>query len=273
MLKKNGLWIVADDLGLDKKIDEGIFFAAKHNLINGISIVPNGLNFNQASLKLKDLKNTDLGIHLTLVEESSILAKEAIPSLIGKNGRFYKDHRIFFIRYILSLIDLDQIKKEFDAQINRCLVIGLEPSFLNSHQHLHLLPGIRDILIELAKKYKIQYIRTVTEPIGIKGGMFRKFQLIFLRLLSKRAKNKIISSGLYCNDFFVGFINAGNLSKNDVAYARKLSQKYPDKLVELGCHPGFIDQNLRPRYASWGNYHWQEEIEILQRFKYENNLS
>ena len=44
----------------------------------------------------------------------------------------------------------------------------------------------------------------------------------------------------------------------------KLAEKYPDKIVELGCHPGYENEELRQKYRHWGDYNWQEELEILK---------
>ncbi len=119
-------------------------------------------------------------------------------------------------------------------------------------------------MISLAKKYGVPYIRIVNEPLMSKGGLFRKAQLCFLRFLSGTAKNKIIQSGLKCNDIFVGFINAGNLSEEDLQKARELKDKYPNKIIELGCHPGFESPALVKKYSHW-RYHWGKELEILKK--------
>lgn len=153
------------------------------------------------------------------------------------------------------------------AQIDKCLAAGVRPAFINSHQHLHLLPGITNIVISLAKEYGISYIRIVNEPLEAKGSLFRHAQLCFLRFLSGTAKERIIRSGLRCNDFFIGFLNAGNLSKSDIGLALKINNNYPDKTIELGCHPGFEDENLKIKYKHWGAYNWQKEIKMLQEYK------
>lgn len=249
---KNDIFIIADDLGLDSAVNEGIFFAFKNKLINGASLMANGEGFDDAIQRLKDLPSINVGIHLVLVEERPLT-----PIKLPKN------HKIFFIKYILGLISLKAIEKELEAQIQKILGVGIKPQFINSHQHLHLLPGIMDITISLAKKYGIDYIRIVNEPIQTRGSLFRKAQLIFLNFLSWIAKKKIIKAVLKTNDFFVGFINAGNLKSEDIIYAFDLQKKFPDKTIELGCHPGFENEGLKEKYRAWG-YHWRGDIRTLE---------
>jgi hypothetical protein len=89
-------------------------------------------------------------------------------------------------------------------------------------------------------------------------------QLLFLNFLSWLAKNKIKKAGLKRNDFFIGFINAGNLSKSDIDKALKLKNNYSNKIIELGCHPGFENAELIDKYGHW-QYNWQKELEILRK--------
>jgi len=257
------LIVVADDLGLDESINDGIFFAFKEGLLDWASLMANGKAFEHAVAGIKATPSLKVGIHLVLVEEKSILLRNEISSLLNREGLLYKSHRIFFIRYILGLIKRNELKKEIEAQIKKVLETGIKPQFINSHQHLHLLPSITNIVVSLAKKYDIPYLRIVNEPLELSGGVLRKIQLCFLKFLSRRAHRKIIVSGLMRNDFFVGFLRAGNLSKSDIDFARRLNRKYPEKIIELGCHPGFENEVLQKTYQHW-NYHWQKEIEVLK---------
>ena len=247
------LRIIADDLGLHPSINEGIFFLLKNNHIHGASVMVNGEAFEDAVSKIIEMNlQSQIGIHIVLVEEKSLTGTQ-----------FPKNHKTFFIKYILGLIKKNDIKKEIDAQVKKYISSGIRPQFLNSHQHLHLLPGIMNMVIETAKENGIKYIRLVNEPIHGKGKIFRKIQLLFLKFLSGLAKRKLNKAGLESNDVFVGFISAGNLKESDIQFTKQIRKG----LVELGCHPGFEDENLRKKYKNWGDYNWQNELGTLSRHK------
>lgn len=252
------LKIIADDLGLHKSINDGIIFLLKEKKINGASLMANGDEFDDAVSQCRDLEGLNIGVHLNLVEQRSVISgKLLLPN-----------HKVFFIKYILGLVDRNFIYKELRAQIEKFIQAGLKPSFLNGNQHLHLLPGITDITIKLAKEYRIPYIRIVSEPVvWSEGKLFRQVQLLFLNFLSKLARNKIRKAGLEYNDYFVGFINAMSMSINDIDLAKELAQKYDDKIVELGCHPGFENDDLKIKFKHWGNCNWQKELELLTNNK------
>lgn len=251
-MKIENLRIIADDLGLAESVNDGIVFLLKEDKIGGASLMANGEAFYDAVSKIANFPN--IGTHLVLVEEKS-LTRIKLP----------KNHKIFFMKYILGLINLEDIGRELRAQIEKCISVGIMPQFINSHQHLHLLPGIMDIVIKLAGEYKIPYIRAVNEPVNLSGSkLLRKAQLLFLNFLSKSAKKKIKRAGLGCNDFFIGFINAGSISEDDIKYAENLARKYPDKIIELGCHPGYESEELKKKYKHWGGYNWEKELELFK---------
>src|SRR3989338_6537921 len=95
------LFIVADDLGLHKSINDGIIFLLKEGKIDGASLMVNGKEFDHAVSKCLEAQLTNIGIHLVLVEEKPISDTSEVQSLVGRNGFLHKNHRIFFIKYIL----------------------------------------------------------------------------------------------------------------------------------------------------------------------------
>lgn len=218
----------------------------------------NGKAFEEAINQCLEVRPPNIGVHLVLVDEKSLTGMQ--PT---------RNHRIFFIKYILGMIKLSEIEKELRAQLEKVVKTGIKLNFINSHQHLHLLSGITDIVIKLAKIYHIPQIRIVNQPISsAKGKFLRQAQLLFLNFLSKITVNKIKKAGLQCNDYFIGFINAGNLTLKDIKQAKELSEKYPDKIIELGCHPGYENDDLRARYGHWGDYNWHKELELFKNFKF-----
>lgn len=246
--------IIADDLGLAESVNDGIIFLLKEGKIDGASLMANGEAFNDAIAQCLGVQLLNIGVHFVLVEEKS-LSGIKLPG----------NYRTFFIKYIFGLIKLSDIEKELRAQLEKITNTGIKPVFINSHQHLHLLPGIMDIVVKLAREYEIPYIRAVNEPVNLSGGkLFRKLQSLFLNFLSQAARRKIKKAGLKRNDFFAGFINAGNLGADDVRCAENLAKKYPDKIIELGCHPGYENEELKKKYKHWGDYNWEKELNILK---------
>jgi predicted glycoside hydrolase/deacetylase ChbG (UPF0249 family) len=258
------LRIIADDLGLARSVNEGIILALKNNWIDGASLMPNGEAFLHALELAADIPRQKLGVHIVLVEERALSNVANIPTLADSQNRMPKDYQVFFLKYLMGFIRLADIEREARLQIQTCIEHGVRPQFLNSHQHLHLLPGITTIFIKLANEFQIPYIRIVSEPLNGSGSLFRKIEAIVLRMFSQLAMRKIDRAGLKRNDAFIGFVRAGNIQMSDIARARAYAKQYPKKQVELGCHPGFDDPHVSDRYKNWGAYHWKQELEALE---------
>ncbi|HXK37064.1 MAG TPA: ChbG/HpnK family deacetylase [Candidatus Paceibacterota bacterium] len=245
------LHIVADDLGLHPSVNKGIIAGLRGGFITEASLMANGEAFLDA-IREMDETSMNIGIHLVLVEEPWLTT----------GRRIAKNYKFFLARYCLGQVGSEDIEREFEAQIRKMENASIKPAFINGHQHLHLFPGLIDVVVRVAVRHGIERIRIVHEP-QTRGGWLRRTQLIILEILSRFAKRKIEGAGLRYNEAFIGFLSAGHLHKEDISVARKLAQINPDAIIELGCHPGYESESLRTKYGHWG-YHWEAELNLLK---------
>jgi predicted glycoside hydrolase/deacetylase ChbG (UPF0249 family) len=54
---------------------------------------------------------------------------------------------------------MEELAEELKLQVQRFLSFFPDIPFANGTQHLHLLPGVRNLIIDLAKKYGIRALR------------------------------------------------------------------------------------------------------------------
>lgn len=255
-----GLIVNADDLGLSEKVNQGIALAHTNGIVTSASVIACGAAFDHAVEVARSCPQLDTGIHLTLVEERPLLQPAEIPTLVDEQGRFLKSAAAFVKRYAQGKIEQDDIRKEFRAQIERARETGFQLSHIDSHQHLHMLPQVLAVVLELSKQYGIPALRYPSDAIPLSGG-FRQYrnrrllETLLLKNLCRMQKKRI---ACYVSDFFVGFGIGGRISS---PWLRALAGRLPQSGVcELMCHPGQDDPGSR--YAHWG-YHWQEELEAL----------
>ena len=109
------LRIIADDLGLAKSINDGIIFLLKEGKVDGASLMANSEAFDDAVRQCLEVELLNIGIHLVLVEEKSLLDKGQVPTLLNHKELLHKNHRMFFVRYILGFIKKNEIEKECEA--------------------------------------------------------------------------------------------------------------------------------------------------------------
>jgi hopanoid biosynthesis associated protein HpnK len=253
------LIVHADDFGLSEKVNQGILHAHQTGILTSASIMANGSAFEHAVGICQAVPTLDAGIHLTLVEEEPVLKANLVPSLVDGTGRLHRHATTFTGRYFAGKIRLQEVQCELEAQIQKVMSHGVTVSHLDSHQHLHMLPQILDITINLARKYGIEAIRLPRETIrlymlGGEAAVSRVLQLLMLNMFCGLGKN----TNSVRADHFVGFFFSGNLHKKNL---HKLFESLPTAgTCELMCHPGLDDPTTR--YGHWG-YHWADELTAL----------
>ncbi len=249
------LIVTADDFGLTKGINEGIIDAHRRGIVTRTSIIANGEAFEHAVLLSKQNKDLKIGVHLTLVEESPISQPDKIKSLIGSNEKFLINCKAFLNRYVLRKIHLNEVYIEWESQIQKVLNSGIGINHIDSHQHLHMLPGLFNNAIDLAYKYKINKIRMFHHDII----RIRNFKELVLTFLSDINKRKIQYSGITFSDNFWGLKHSGNIDENNIL---KLLDNIEHGTTEMMCHPGYADNEYYQKYNNW-EYKPEKELKAL----------
>lgn len=259
------LIVNADDFGFSEKTNEGIVKTYKRGIVTSTSIMANGEAFEHAIELAKKNPDLDLGIHLTLVGEKQILPLNKVPSLVNNEGEFLQHARSFAWRYFLGGINYDEVRAECDLQISTVLSCGLQISHIDSHQHVHMLPRILDIVMELSDKYDIPFIRFPREYFTFfkdnKSQLSKVAKVRFLNFLCSVSRRKFSSTA----DYFTGFYFDGDLDKKNL---RVILENLPESGVcELMCHPGEEEKH--------GNlsYHTSVETETLTNQEILNFIS
>lgn len=221
------LIVTADDVGLHRGMTEGAIRAHREGIVTACSIVANGRDFDDAVARLRDVPSLEVGVHLTMVEERSLITGQPMP----KN----------WLRFIFA--KHDYVADELRAQIEKLLATGLPVTHMNGHQHLHLFPRLFQLTQHLAHEYGIAYLRTVDDHGGSAGPM-RRLSIGALNFFGRRATG--------ANDRTIGVREAGHLKNIE----RLLD--HVEGVTELVTHPGVnVDA-----YAHW-NYEWDAETRAL----------
>jgi hopanoid biosynthesis associated protein HpnK len=255
-----GLIVHADDFGLSEAVNEGILDAHLNGVLTSTSIMASADAFGHAIAIARANDTLDIGIHLTLVEERPILDPDSIPSLVDGEGRFHRHATVFAGKYFQKKISLDDVRRELDAQIRKVLATGVRVSHIDSHQHLHMLPGVLKVALELANKHGISRVRFPRE--AIRPYMFRKAAGLN-RVAQLAALNMFCSSGKHgfptSTEHFAGFYFGGSLNTENLL---ELVSHLPwSGTCELMCHPGHSDPSASR--AHWG-YRWPDELEAVK---------
>ena len=235
-INKEKLLIVnADDFGLRDSVNQAIIHCYQNGLVRSASLMSTCRGFESAVKLAKANPGLSIGVHLTLIKEAPALPASTIPSLVNSQGKFFCHYKDFIKRFVKRQAKLDEIEKELSAQIERVIDQGLKVGHLNGHMHLHLIPGIFERVIRLAKKYQISFVRF---PISSCINLFQFRQLV-LQLMIWKGQGRFLRSGLKTTDHFFGIAQSGRLSEEKlIAFLAKLKPG----VTEIMTHPTFVDQ-------------------------------
>ena len=253
---KKRLIVNADDFGLTQGINQGIIDTFKNGIVSRASIIVNTKFFDHALALSRENPSLGLGIHLVLVEEQPISDTRTIKSLVDSKGKLLKNYQQFLYRYFKNQIDFQEISIELEAQIKKALNSGIKLTHLDSHQHLHVLPGICKIVKELMEKYGIKNIRMPSITLKNRFSVKSHALSIFSSQSIKFFKNSEITHP----DYVLGIGTSGVLNEQRLV---QLVKNCDSGTSEIVCHPGFSDLDFKEHYAHW-QYNPEIELEALK---------
>jgi hopanoid biosynthesis associated protein HpnK len=255
------LIVNADDFGLHPSANQAILKAHREGIVTSTTVLTGGSAFLEAIPELKTCPTLGVGVHLCLVDQKPVLDTTRIPSLVDSEGRFPASHVNFVRRLALRRVRMSEVRLELEAQVALLLDHGIIVTHLDSHQHLHLLPGISKIVAEIGQKMGIRRVRIPAEVI-VQGcespSAMRRAQgrLVFRLATSRRLEFE--KAGFLCADHFVGFGCGGRFCLDNWF---SLIAKLPEGVTEVMVHPG-ADTKALEDMTHWG-YRWEEEMAAL----------
>jgi len=254
----------ADDLGLTPATNAAIIDLLKDGVLDSSSLIVNGIAVNEAVIEWRKLDKIQPALHITLTEGKSITSPKQIKNLVDRKGKlncsFFKLLLVsFFPRKLPYRKKLEcEVRRELMAQINVYKkLLKINQLELDGHQHIHLIPIVLDVIIEINKKENIKWIRTLSEPFPtnftfkfwntiLYNGGFIKW--VILQILSNIAKPRILKAGISTNVGFAGILFTGRMGEENLLSAfkglRLLSEKINQTQPIILFHPAAsLDKN------------------------------
>ena len=256
------LIVNADDFGLHAVVNAGIREAHSRGIVTSTSLMAGGAAFDEAVAIARECPELGVGVHLTLVGALPVAPAAEIASLVDGQGRFRPSYPVFLLRYLRGEVRRAEVERELAAQIEKVVRAGIRPTHLDSHQHLHVVPGISAIVLDLARRFGIPALRIPAEPLTFFGGLScspgRVAGRSGLTVLAGLCRWRARAAGLKSPDHFFGMLAGGQLTEQPL---HNILRRLPDGASEIMCHPGLQDETLAAEY-SWG-YHWRGELAAL----------
>ena len=218
-------------------------------------VFANAIHFAEHAARLRDCDALDVGVHLNLTDGTP-LTTELRKRLSRRSGRF--PGKFSMAGAILSgAIKTEDVTREWRAQIERCLDNGLRVKFLNSHEHMHMLPSLFPLTRTLAAEYGIAHIRFPTSQFALnssKGSLFRGAVIKTLEAINRRHAVTPTAQ-------FLGMEASGKLNLRYLEDA--MPRLRAGQVYELMCHPGEFDAREVSDRRLLRYHHWEGELSTL----------
>jgi len=190
------LIVNADDFGRSASVNAGVIHAHEHGIVTSATVMIRHPAAAEAAAYARRTPSLSVGLHIDLAE-------------------FWFTDGAWEPRY--QRVDTDDaaaVAAEVAEQIERFVeLVGVVPSHLDSHQHVHRSNPVRDVVIDAGKRLAIS-VRDTTPDVR------------------------------YCGDFY-GQDGRGRPLPYAISPGAlvRILQTLPPGVTELGCHPaiGFVD--------------------------------
>lgn len=152
------LLIRCDDMGMCHSVNMAVKKLIEKGMVFSTSVMFACPWYKEAAAILKAHPEVGVGIHLTLNSEwrdykwGPILGKEAVPTLVDRNGYFWESEKDF----AKANVKLKEVEKELRAQIERAKATGLRIDYIDYHMGTAVsTPPLRNLVERLAQEYNL----------------------------------------------------------------------------------------------------------------------
>ena len=229
--------LCADDYGYNDAVSEGILDLLNKGRLNATSCMTNMPGWEDRAKTLKDSNTSaQIGLHLNLTEgNDSIPFRKLLRKCLTGRAPYAEISR--------------RIEPQFKAFYN---AFGHAPDFIDGHQHIHQLSGVRSIII----RCYAQYHGSNDCWVRLSANSFNKMLLlpfpqkqILIYLTGYRKLRHLLKTDrIPCNTSFAGVYDFSSHNQYREYFQQFL--KHIDDGGLIMCHPGLNGHDKNDEIAT-----------------------
>ena len=252
--------LCADDYGLAPGVGRAIRALIQAGRLQATGCMTGSPHWPAEAILLKPLEGkAQFGIHLTLTDQTPL---GAMPDLAPQGklpsvGTMVK-------RAVTHRLDRAEIAAELERQLDSFVAaMGREPDFIDGHHHVHQLPVVRDVVMEIWRrrlKPRGGWVRSCWEnPLTIMARGVDPIRATIIAILGLRLRWMMKAAGTPHNQSFRGVYDFSGAIPYSELFRRFTDRPGPRSLMM--CHPGEVDEALKA--CEWLTYQREEEYRFL----------
>jgi chitin disaccharide deacetylase len=251
-VKMKTLIVNADDFGADAERNRGILEAKKKGIVTSTTVLVRPDLGRDSVRELTETFGSCIGVHLNLTEGTPLV--KGLRTLVNPSGLFFGKHRAWR-KAMTRGYDFGEVEEELTEQVLHFKALGMIPDHVDGHNHIHVFPGIPEVVARILRRFHLLKVRLPLEPLGRPGQWLEKgvFKKSWIGSLSRRAVKIFEEEEIRFPASFAGiqFPRVSNRSS-----LLRFLQDLPDGITELMCHPGY----RAPRGNPFSNQDRESEL-------------
>ena len=238
------LIVNADDFGLARSVSTGIIDVYQAGQLSSTTLMVNMPGTEEAVDLAERHPGLGMGLHFNLTEGRPLTDAR---SLIDSDGVLRLRGELIR-RSIQGRVEPSEITRELTAQLDRFVSLGLTPTHLDSHQHVHMVPTVFRAMAPVLRE-RVRALRVVV-PAGHHTSRPQPATMTvnaMLRLSAASIRRRFPGR---TNDRFVSLHQLhASQPWNEDAYRSLIGSVPSQGVTELMVHPFAEADDLVLRYA------------------------
>jgi predicted glycoside hydrolase/deacetylase ChbG (UPF0249 family) len=237
------LVLCADDYALTPGVSRSIRELIAARRISATSVMTVSPVWPAEAAALRAISgDADIGLHVTLTDQVPL----GVLTAFAPKGRFPSRAETYGAA-LLRRLPMDEVRAEIERQYAAFVEhYGVPPAHIDGHHHVQQLPGVRDIVLDLARRAgPLCYVRTCHDaPSRILQRGVASAKALTIAALGRGMRRHAVSAGIATNTG--GFSGAFDFQRE----SRGMGELF-ERFLQFGgdnhlvmCHPGFADATL-----------------------------
>jgi predicted glycoside hydrolase/deacetylase ChbG (UPF0249 family) len=244
------LIITADDYGMCQAVNRAIEECLDAGTVRATCAMMNMPYRDAVGSLRKKFPDSSLGVHWTLTQGRPVLKSSDMSTLVDKDGSFHSLGELRR-RWLRRRIDPQQVKGELTAQFERFRTLAGQPDFWNTHQNVHVFPGLFSLFVGIGQKLNIPAMRshrriTIPRKGGPVGHNISHPSYWLKGLIIARWSDRAESLGVQMPDgrlYTPGYNGKGTATM--LATIHRVEWRQVKKAIEIVTHPATsVDKQL-----------------------------
>lgn len=250
------LIVNADDFGYTPGVNAAVARCCDEGPVRSATIMATGAAFEDAVRVAGQNRRLSVGVHLVLTEMRPLSPPSDLAWMLDETGHMPPSPFALLLLLLSGRVGRESLRRELQRQVARVVDSGLVPTHLDTHKHVHILPPVLEVIVDVAAQFSIKWVRMPFERTSfgrVRQAVDKQDRMVFMKQfcesrltlpLERFFTETVRKAGLRTPDHFFGISLTGIWNERLV---QQMLENLPEGVSEWMVHPGICDRELLSR--------------------------